>query len=162
MPTLSPLTWIAEQNTKIPADTHVLSYRVQLSAAGAGGTFTIPTSQTNPAQAQFPGIAPTGSPQAGRRLFVTRLCVRDFNGSLGGTGNATVTLQNATQSLAVASAVVPSGTLTQSNVTIAPVTSLNCVINPNDTLAVIHAAGAGTSVGTGFTVDVFGYFQQGI
>lgn len=161
MPTLSPLTWIAEQNTKLSADTHLLSYRVILTTANTSQTLNIPTSQTNPAQATFPGIAPTGEPQQGRRMFVTKLVVRDANGAIGGTAGGGVSLVDVTQSNAV---VATSGAITTTApYFVAPVTSGTVAVNPGDQLAVQYTAPtSGTATATGMTVDVFGYFQQGI
>lgn len=156
--------WLAEQNTKIPAITHVLSYRVQLSAANSTQTVAIPSAVTNPAQAVFPGIQPTGQPQQGRKLMVTGLVVRDANGPIGGTAGGSVTLQDTTQGLAVAT--LPSATTAGLNAPYSKVevTQGTAFVNPNDTLAVIYTAPttASGTTGTAFTVDVFGYWQQGV
>jgi len=169
MPTLSPLTWIAEQNTKLSADTHLLSYRAQFASAMPGGagavtSLTIPTAQTNPAQVQFPGFPPTGEPQQGRRLVVTKLVVRDANGAVGGTAGGSVAIVNTTQSNATVISQ-PSQTSAGANppyvITTAAVGSN--IVNPNDVLAVaLTNPTSGTATATAFTVDLFGYFQQGI
>lgn len=164
MPTLSPLTWIAEQNTKLSADTHIISYRCLLNAANTSQTLPIPTAQTNPAQATFPGIAPTGEPQQGRRFFVTKLVVRDANAAIGGTAGGSVALIDQSQANAIV-ATQASQTTAGSNPPYVVTTVANgtVAVNPNDTLAVVYTAPtAGTATGTAFTVDVFGYYQQGI
>jgi len=165
MPSLSPSTWSAEQNTKIPADTHYISYRVQLSAANVSGTFPIPTSQTNPAQATFPGVAPTGEPQQGRRMFVTKLVVRDATAAIGGTAGGSVALLDQTTgvTLITQASQTTAGANPTYVITTQVTSAANGAVNPNDQLAVVYTAPtAGTATGTAFTVDVFGYIQQGI
>lgn len=156
--------WLAEQNTKIPAISHVLSYRVQLTAANTTQTVAIPAAVSNPAQAVFPGIQPTGQPQQGRKLIVTSLIVRDANGPLGGTAGGSVTLQDVTQNLAVVS--LPSATTAGLNSPYSKVevTVGTVFVNPNDSLAIIYTAPttASGTTGTAFTVDVMGYWQQGV
>ena len=155
--------WLAEQNTKIPAISHVLSYRVQLNAANTSQTVSVPSAVTNPAQAVFPGIQPTGQPQQGRKLIVTGLVVRDANAALGGTAGGSVTLQDTTQGIAVVTQ--PSSTTAGQNppYTKTEVTTGAAFVNPNDALAIIYTApSAGAATGTAFTVDVLGYWQQAV
>jgi hypothetical protein len=156
--------WLAEQNTKIPAISHVLSFRVQLSAANTTQTVAIPQAITNPAQAVFPGIQPTGQPQQGRRLFVTEMVVRDANGPIGGTAGGSVALQDTTQSLTVAQVASSTSAGANPPYSRASVTAGTAVVNPNDNLAVVYTAPttASSTTGTAFTVDVFGYWQQGV
>lgn len=155
--------WLAEQNTKVPAISHVLSYRVQLTAANTTQTVPIPSAVTNPAQAVFPGIQPTGQPQQGRKLIVTSLIVRDANAALGGTAGGSVTLQDTTQGLAVVT--MPSATAAGANPPYVKVDVTNgtAFVNPNDALAVVYTAPTtGAATGTAFTVDVLGYWQQAV
>lgn len=156
--------WLAEQNTKVPAISHVLSFRVLLTAANTTQTVTIPSTVLNPAQAVFPGIQPTGQPQQGRKLVVTSLIVRDANGPLGGTAGGSVALQDVTQAITIVS--VPSQTSAGANAPYqkAEVTVGTAFVNPNDTLAVVYTAPTTPSgtTGTAFTVDVMGYWQQAV
>jgi len=163
MPTLSPMLWQAEQNVKIPAISHWISFRVQLNAANASQTVAIPTSQTNPAQAQFPGIAPTGQPQQGRVFVCTDLVVRAANGAIGGTAGGSVVLQDTTTSTAIATVTSPTSAGANPPYLRASITTGTGLINPNDSLSIVYTApSAGTATATGFTVDVLGYWQQGI
>ncbi len=155
--------WLAETNTKIPAISHVLSFRAQLSAANTTQTIAIPSVVTNPAQAVFPGIQPTGQPQQGRKLMVTEMVVRDANGAVGGTAGGSIVLQDTTQGLAVAT--LASSTTAGANppYTRTSITTGTAFVNPNDALAIIYTApSTGTAAATGFTVDIFGYWQQAV
>lgn len=156
--------WLAEQNTKVPAISHVLSYRATLTAANTTQTIAIPSAVTNPAQAVFPGIQPTGQPQQGRKLVVTGMVVRDANGPIGGTAGGSVTLQDTTQGLAVVSQASPTTAGQNPPYTKTEVTTGTAFVNPNDALAIIYTAPttASGTTGTAFTVDVFGYWQQAV
>lgn len=163
MPSLSPLLWQAEQNVKIPSLSHWMSFRVQLNAANVSQTVAIPTSQTNPAQAVFPGIAPTGQPQVGRVFFCTHLVVRSANGAIGGTAGGSVTLQDTTSGQPVAVVNAPTTPGQNPPYIVSTVATGTATIAPNDSLAIIYTApSAGTATATGFTVDIMGYWQQGI
>ena len=164
MPMFGNGLWLAEQNTKIPAITHVLSYRVQLTAANTTQTVAIPSAVTNPAQAVFPGIQPTGQPQQGRKLIVTGMVVRDANGPIGGTAGGSVALQDTTQALTVASVASPTAAGANPPYTKAELTTGTAFVNPNDSLAIVYTAPttASGTTGTAFTVDVFGYWQQAV
>lgn len=164
MPMFGNGLWVAEQNTKIPASTHVLSYRATLTAANAGQTIALPSTVTNPAQAVFIGIQPTGQPQQGRRLFVTGLVVRDANGALGGTAGGSVQLLNVTQGNAVIASQASQTTAGANPAYVKTELTVGTVVcNPNDQLAIQYVApSSGTATGTAFSVDVFGYFQQAV
>lgn len=164
MPMFGNGLWLAEQNTKIPAISHVLSYRVQLTAANTTQTVAIPSAVTNPAQAVFPGIQPTGQPQQGRKLIVTGMVVRDANGPIGGTAGGSVALQDTTQALTVASVASPVTAGANPPYNKAEITTGTAFVNPNDALAIVYTAPttASGTTGTAFTVDVFGYWQQAV
>lgn len=165
MPTLQSGFWQQEQNTKYPAITHWMSQRVVLSAANTTQTVPTPVYGANPAQAVFPGIAPTGEPQVGRRFFVTELVLRDQNGNLSGSGataGGTVALLNATTNTTLATVTSPAAASAPPYVRVAVQTGLG-VVNPNDAVSIVYTAPTGaTATATGFTVDVFGYWQQGV
>lgn len=165
MPTLQTGFWQQEQNTKYPALTHWLSQRVLLSAANVTQTVAAPIYGANPAQAVFPGIQPTGEPQQGRRFFVTQLVLRDQNGNLSGAGataGGTVALLDATTGVTIATVTSPAAATAPPYV-VAPITTGLGVINPNDAISFVYTAPTGaTATATGFTVDVMGYWQQGV
>lgn len=82
--------WRAAQNTKLPALTHVLSYRVQnLNPAGGQQVIAFPSSAGNAAQVvtAYP-IQRDASPQQGVRMFIQSLILRDANGTLNATGGS--------------------------------------------------------------------------
>jgi len=165
MPTLQSGLWQQEQNTKYPAVSHWFSMRVVLNASNTTQTVPVPVYGTNPAQAVFPGIQPTGEPQQGRRFFVTEIVVRDANGNLSGAGataGGTVDLLDVTTSTTVATVTSPANATMPAYVR-ATITSGLGVINPNDALSIVYTKPTGaTATATGFTVDVFGYWQQGV
>lgn len=88
--------WRAPQNTKVAAQSHILSYRVSglnLTIGQATQNFILPSTTFNSAtytQVQAPNnyaitaspVLPSNEPQQGLRLFVSKLVVRDLNGSL--------------------------------------------------------------------------------
>lgn len=165
MPYLNGNVYFLEQNTKYPAISHVLSARVQPASAGANTTFNVPTTFNNPAQLAIAGFAATGEPQQGRRLFVTEMTVRDVAGNLSGSGataGGTVQLVNTTTGQTVATVTAPASS-TQAPYVRAMVTTGQAVVGPQDTLSFVYTTATGaTATVTGFTVDVFGYWQQGI
>lgn len=165
MPTLNNNVYLLEQNTKYPALSHVLSVRVNNSSAGASTTFAIPTTFNNPSQLALAGFAATGQPQQGRRLFVTQLVVRDVAGNLSGagaTGGGSVALLNTTTNQTVATVSSPASA-TQAPYVVAPVATGTGVVGPQDSLSIVYTTSTGaTATATSFTVDIFGYWQQGI
>lgn len=167
MPFLNNNVYLLEQNTKYPALSHVMSVRVSLTSAGATTTFNVPTTFNNPAQLAIAGFAATGEPQQGRRLFVTELVVRDVAGNLSGagaTGGGTVQLIDTTLQPNVTVATVTS----PANATQAPyvrqsVQTGTAAVGPQDTLSIVYTQPTGaTATATSFTVDIFGFWQQGI
>ena len=99
------------------------------------------------------------SPASNKGMFV----IRDANGNLGGSGATAggVSLVDATSF----QFLVQTGTLAASTppYQVFAVTSGIAVVNPNDVLQVNYVAPTGaTATATGFTIDVFGYYQQGI
>lgn len=165
MPTLQSGFWQQEQNTKYPAITHWCSQRVVLSAANTTQTVAAPIYGSNPAQAVFPGIAPTGEPQVGRRFFVTELVLRDQAGNLSGAGataGGTVQLLNATTNKVLATVTSPAAASAPVYVRSAVQQGVD-VVNPNDAISFVYTAPTGaTATATGFSIDVFGYWQQGV
>lgn len=95
--------WRAPQNTKIPALSHVFSFRVTgvNPTLGAAATLVqLPATYSNAAQVtpaqNSVNYAPTASPvlpnnepMQGLRLFVTQMVVRDANGTIGSNTTAT-------------------------------------------------------------------------
>lgn len=165
MPLLNNNVYLLEQNTKYPALSHIMSVRVALSSAGASTNFDVPTTFNNPAQLAIAGFAATGEPQQGRRLFVTQLVIRDANGNLSGAGataGGTVALVNIATGTTVATVTSPASA-SQAPYVVAPITTGAGVIGPQDTLRIVYTAPTGaTATATSFTVDIFGYLQQGI
>lgn len=170
MPTLQSGFWQQEQNTKYPAISHWMSQRVVLTSANTTQTVATPIYGANPAQAVFPGIQPTGEPQVGRRFFVTELVLRDQNGNLSGAGataGGTVQLVDVTTGTngnptVLATVTSPASATVPAYIRQAVQTGLG-VVNPNDAVAIVYTAPTGaTATATGFTLDVFGYWQQGV
>ena len=165
MPTLNNNVYLLEQNTKYPALSHVMSVRVNLSSAGATTSFAVPTTFNNPSQLALAGFAATGQPQQGRRLFVTQLVVRDVAGNLSGagaTGGGTVSLVDTTTGVTVATVTSPAQAQQPAYVVQAVTTGAGAV-GPQDALSINYTTAAGaTATATSFTVDIFGYWQQGI
>jgi hypothetical protein len=161
-----PGLWLGDQNTKIPSLSHLLSYKVNLSAANTTQTIVIPTTYQNPAQVVLPGPAPSGEPPQGKRFFATHLVVRDANGPIGGTAGGSVALLDQTTGVTVGSVASPTSAGANPVANIGALTQLpaNGAINPNDTLAVVYTqpTTANSTTGTIFTLDVFGYWQQNV
>ncbi len=167
--------WRQAQNTKIPAITHYFSVRVPITA-NTTTTYQIPANTSNPVQlsptqaplnyssAQNPSL-PNNKPQQGLRFFTTGMVVRDATSALTGAGGtpATVALVDVTQANAViATFTTVAGTNTPYGKV--EVTNGSVIVNPYDQLAITFTAQAGGTPSTaiGFTVDVFGYFQQAV
>lgn len=167
MPTTTvPGLWLGDQNVKIPALSHLLSFKVNLAAANTSQTIALPTSYTNPAQLVLPGPAPSGEPQQGKRFFATHLMVRDANAPIGGTAGGSVALLD--QSTGVTVGTLNLSTVAGENPTmiLQALNKLpaNGAVNPNDQLAVVYTAPttASSTTGTTFTVEVFGFWQQNV
>ncbi len=168
--------WRQPQNTKIPSITHLFSVRVPITA-NTTSTYQIPANTSNPVQlsptqaplnyssAQNPSL-PNNKPQQGLRFFVTDMAVRDTGTALAGSGattGATVALVDVTQSnIVVASIPFSAGAFVP--YVRGTVQFGTASINPYDQLAITFTAQTGGTPSTsiGFTVDVFGYFQQAV
>lgn len=187
MPSLTSGLYQPEQNISNPALSNlVLSYRATFTQLATGGTVTLalPANSFNPAQVT-PAAAPTNyapqaspvltnnEPQQGRRLFVTNMIVRDLNGSLTPTGGTAATnaiqLIDQTQSNAVViqmagpTASASAAPYYVSQTGIAPNAQGVTVVAPYDQLAlVINGSTVVATAATSLTVDVFGFWQQGV
>jgi hypothetical protein len=173
MPYLNSGLWLGDINTKTPAISHILSFRCVLSAANTSQIIALPNVNQNPAQVVpvSPSNLPTGvssEPQQGKRSFLTQMVVRDANGNLSGAGataGGAVNLLDATQGNAVCLSVTSAASATPPMIQISaqqpPATAVP--IQPYDALSVQYVAPTGaTATATAFTVDVFGYWQQGV
>ncbi len=159
--------WYADTNTKIPGLTHLLSYRVLLAATGTTQTVVLPDTANNPGQVvKTNPLQPYATPQQGKRLFPYLFVVRDPAGVIaptGSTGGGTIALIDQSQSNATVAMLSSTVGATSPLVQYQTLTSASVVINPYDQLAVTFTQPTGaTSTVTGFTVDLLGYWQQGV
>ena len=166
MATLGYGAWQGDPNTKIPGLTHLLTMRVQLTTPGVTQTVPIPDSTFNPAQVtKVSPVVPNAQPQQGRRFFTYMLAVRDPAGVLapaGTSGGGTVALINQTQANATVASLTSTPGASSPVCQFATLTTSPVSINPYDQLAITFTQTTGaTSTAQGFSVDVFGYWQQG-
>jgi hypothetical protein len=114
--------WRGPTNTKIPAITHILSYRVTgvvPTSGGAQQTFALPPTASNAAQytpaqnsvnyaPQASPVLPNNEPQKGLRMFVTSIVVRDYGtGVLFGAGTNGTIISLADQNYNASSVYTP-------------------------------------------------------
>lgn len=159
--------WYADTNTKIPGLTHFFSYRVQLANAGTTQTVALPDTSSNPAQVvKTNPLAPYNEPQQGKRFFPYLWVVRDPAGVLnptGSTGGGSVALVDQTQANATVASLTSTIGATSPLVQYLTLTSAPVVIQPYDQLAITYTQSvSATATATGFTVDLLGYWQQGV
>ena len=159
--------WFADSNTKIPGLTHFFSFRVLLAATGATQTIALPDTASNPGQlVKTNPLIPYNEPQQGRRFFPYLFVVRDPSGVLnpsGSTGGGTVALIDQTQSNATVASMTSTAGATSPLVQYLTLTAAPVVIAPYDQLAVTYTTSTGaTATVVGFTVDLLGYWQQGV
>ena len=130
--------WSAPTNTKIPAESHVGSYRVTINSAGSQ---TINLFQV---------------PASANRFICTKVVFRGFSTTLA-TLTATLGVTGNTASLISVNTTFQSDTT--SGQYIYPTAAGATVCKPGDLLVLTTAAGpAANSAGV---IDVFGYWEQG-
>ncbi len=159
--------WMADPNTKIPAISHLFSYRVLLANAGTTQTIALPDTASNPGQVvKTNPVQAYAQPQQGKRFIPYIWVVRDPAGVIAPTGTSsggTVALIDQSQSNATVATLTSTPGASSPLVQIVTLTSAPVVINPYDQLAITFTQTSGaTSTTTGFTVDLLGYWQQGI
>lgn len=159
--------WYADQNTKIPALSHYMSYRVLLANTGTTQTIQLPDTANNPGQVvKTNPVQAYAQPQQGKRFIPYLWVVRDAAGVIAPAGTSsggTVALINVSQSNATVATLTSTPGASSPLVQFLTLTSAPVVINPNDQLAVTFTQTSGaTSTTTGFTVDLLGYWQQGV
>ncbi len=174
MATLTSGLYYCEQNLKYPGINQAWSFRMALTAAGTTQTTPLPGLASNPGQITvINAVTPYNSPQQGRKFIPFALCVRDVSsavpatpGNLSGAGasaGGTVQIIDQAQSNAVVATLTAPATASPAQALLTTLTTAPVLINPYDQLAVTYTQPTGaTATATGFTLDLFGFWQGGI
>lgn len=174
MATLQNGLYYCEQNLKFPGINQAWSFKVTLNAAGATQTVPLPALYSNIGQIlPVNPVLPFNSPQQGRRFIPYTVCVRDVSsanfgtpGNLSGAGasaGGTVQIIDQAQSNAVVATLTAPASASPAQALIVTLTAAPVVVNPYEQLAITYTQPTGaTATATGFTVDLFGFWQGGI